>query len=87
MCAGSKFNNLLNLLKLIRLRKFPGHDWHCAIHLELRCGFQRPALKAMGVVARAKDKGLAREQHYKSFNKRVEQPEQPEREKTPWGWM
>lgn len=46
-----------------------------------------PALKAMGVVARAKDKGLAREQHYKSFNKRVEQPEQPEREKTPWGWM
>ncbi len=33
------------------------------------------------------DKGLAREQHYTSFNKRVEQPEQPEREKTPWGWM
>ena len=46
-----------------------------------------PALKAMGAVARAKDKGLAREQHYTSFNKRVEQPKQPEREKTPWGWM
>lgn len=77
----------MSLRKLSRLRKFHGHDWHCAIHLERRCGFQRPSTECYGSGCPCKGQGLAREQHYKSFNKRVEQPKQPEREKTPWGSM